>query len=57
MVSTELSGAEVARRLNINPSTVSKAVLKGRKPVEREALIKRLLRTSRIFQYSVSKKR
>jgi len=38
-----LSGAEVARRLNISPSTVSKAILKGRKPVEKEELIKRLL--------------
>ena len=34
-----ISGAEVARRLNISPSAVSKAVLRGQKSVEKERLI------------------
>jgi len=38
-----ISGAEVARRLNISPSAVSKAVLRGQKPAEKEGLIDDLL--------------
>jgi len=35
----QISGAEVARRLNITPSAVSKAVLRGQNPAEKEKLI------------------
>lgn len=43
MVFTERSGAVISRRLNIHSPMVFKAVSKRRKPVKKEALMKRLL--------------
>jgi len=38
-----IGGAKVARRLNNSPSAVSKVVLRGKKPVEKEGLVDALL--------------